>query len=240
MSVPFRKLLKGSSDVDDFLKCRKYKKNFYMEHPEYFDPDGIMVFCGPQGAGKTLSAVQYVIKLAERYPNMLLVTNVQISEAVLNGVSVYPYTGLQDLSKYNNGYAGVVFLIDEIQIEFNSLESKNIDPVVITEIAQQRKQRKHIIGTSQVFNRIAKPFREQFKYAVMCRCLFGYFQVNTLVRGEDCHVDDDGRVTTEKVKRFYWFHRSDVYAAYDTYAKIIRSNSVGYDGKLMQNKGVKR
>lgn len=240
MGVNFRKLLGGSSDLDDFLKCRKYKKDFHKEHPEYFDPDGIMIFCGPQGAGKTLSAVQYVIKLAHRYPNMILVTNVQISEAVLNGISVFPYTGLHDLSKYNNGYAGVVFLIDEIQIEFNSLESKNIDPVVITEIAQQRKQRKHIVGTSQVFNRIAKPFREQFKYAVMCRCFFGYFQVNTLVRGEDCHVGDDGQVITEKVKRYYWFHRSDVYAAYDTYAKIIRSNSVGYDGKLLQSKGVKK
>ena len=119
---------------------------------------------------------------------------------------------------------------NEIQIEFNSLESRNIDPVVITEIAQQRKQRKHIVGTSQVFNRIAKPFREQFKYAVMCRNIAGFLQINALVRGEDCLVDEQGTVKTEKVKRYVWFHSPVVYQAYDTYAKIIRTNTVGYKG----------
>lgn len=222
--------LSGKMSFRGLIDCLKYKRDFRAEHPEYFDPDGIMVFCGPQGSGKTLSAVAYVIKLAQQYPNMILCTNVAIDESVLNGIKVYPYTGLHDLSKYCNGYAGVVFLIDEIQIEFNSLESKNIDPAVIQEIAQQRKQRKHIVGTSQVFNRIAKPFREQFKYAVMCRNFFGCIQYNGVVRGDQCTVDDDGRVSTEHVKHFLWVHTADLYKAYNTYAKIIRTNSVGYDG----------
>lgn len=222
--------LSGKMSFRGLIDCLKYKRDFRAEHPEYFDPDGIMVFCGPQGSGKTLSAVAYVIKLAQQYPNMILCTNVAIDESVLNGIKVYPYTGLHDLSKYCNGYAGVVFLIDEIQIEFNSLESKNIDPAVIQEIAQQRKQRKHIVGTSQVFNRIAKPFREQFKYAVMCRNFFGCIQYNGVVRGDECTVDDDGRVSTEHVKHFLWMHTADLYKSYNTYAKIIRTNSVGYDG----------
>lgn len=222
--------LSGKMSFRGLIDCLKYKRDFRAEHPEYFDPDGIMVFCGPQGSGKTLSAVAYVIKLAQQYPNMILCTNVAIDQSVLNGIKVYPYTGLHDLSKYCNGYAGVVFLIDEIQIEFNSLESKNIDPAVIQEIAQQRKQRKHIVGTSQVFNRIAKPFREQFKYAVMCRNFFGCIQYNGVVRGDECTVDDDGRVSTEHVKHFLWMHTADLYKSYNTYAKIIRTNSVGYDG----------
>lgn len=224
--------LSGKMSFRGLIDCLKYKRDFRAEHPEYFDPDGIMVFCGPQGSGKTLSAVAYVIKLAQQYPNMILCTNVAIDERVLNGIKVYPYTGLHDLSKYCNGYAGVVFLIDEIQIEFNSLESKNIDPAVIQEIAQQRKQRKHIVGTSQVFNRIAKPFREQFKYAVMCRNFFGCIQYNGVVRGDECTVDDDGNVSTEHVKHFLWVHTADLYKAYNTYAKIIRTNSVGYDGNV--------
>lgn len=222
--------LSGKMSFRGLIDCLKYKRDFRAEHPEYFDPDGIMVFCGPQGSGKTLSAVAYVIKLAQQYPNMILCTNVAIDKSALNGIKVYPYTGLHDLSKYCNGYAGVVFLIDEIQIEFNSLESKNIDPAVIQEIAQQRKQRKHIVGTSQVFNRIAKPFREQFKYAVMCRNFFGCIQYNGVVRGDECTVDDDGRVSTEHVKHFLWVHTADLYKSYNTYAKIIRTSSVGYDG----------
>lgn len=223
--------LSGSLDVSSLVDTIKYKRDFRKEHPDFFDPSGILVFCGPQGAGKTLSAVQYVRKLAEKYPKMILVTNVEIKGL---SIAVYPYTGIADFSKYSNGFEGVVFLIDEIHIEFNSLESKNIDPSVMTEIAQQRKQRKHIVGTSQVFGRIAKPFREQFKYVVLCRCLWGVLQYNTLIDGERAMVDDDGHLEAETVKRYFWWHKPELYNSYNTYAKIIRSKDrriqSGYGG----------
>lgn len=223
--------LSGSLDVSSLVDTIKYKRDFRKEHPDFFDPSGILVFCGPQGAGKTLSAVQYVRKLAEKYPKMILVTNVEIKGL---SIAVYPYTGIADFSKYSNGFEGVVFLIDEIHIEFNSLESKNIDPSVMTEIAQQRKQRKHIVGTSQVFGRIAKPFREQFKYVVLCRCLWGVLQYNTLIDGERALVDDDGHLEAETVKRYFWWHKPELYDSYNTYAKIIRSKDrriqSGYGG----------
>lgn len=222
-----KSLLGGSLDISQLIDTVRYKRDFRKQHPEYFDPCGILVFCGPQGSGKTLSAVQYVSKLAEKYPHMLLVTNVDI-HGLKDKIQVYPYTGLKDLSKYNNGYAGTVFLIDEIQIEFNSLESKNIDPSVMTEIAQQRKQRKHIVGTSQVFGRIAKPFREQFKYVVQCRCIGGVLQFNTLIDGETAIVNEDGTVQAQSVKRYLWWHKSSLYSSYDTYAKIIRTREDGF------------
>lgn len=223
--------LSGSLDVSSLVDTIKYKRDFRKQNPDFFDPSGILVFCGPQGAGKTLSAVQYVRKLAEKYPKMILVTNVEIKGL---SIAVYPYTGIADFSKYSNGFEGVVFLIDEIHIEFNSLESKNIDPSVMTEIAQQRKQRKHIVGTSQVFGRIAKPFREQFKYVVLCRCLWGVLQYNTLIDGERALVDDDGHLEAETVKRYFWWHKPELYDSYNTYAKIIRSKDrriqSGYGG----------
>lgn len=223
--------LSGSLDVSLLVDTIKYKRDFRKQHPDFFDPSGILVFCGPQGAGKTLSAVQYVRKLAEKYPKMILVTNVEIKGL---SIAVYPYTGIADFSKYSNGFDGVVYLIDEIHIEFNSLESKNIDPSVMTEIAQQRKQRKHIVGTSQVFGRIAKPFREQFKYVVLCRCLWGVLQYNTLIDGERAMVDDDGHLEAETVKRYFWWHKPELYDSYNTYAKIIRSKDrriqSGYGG----------
>lgn len=228
--MDYIRFFRNRLDIEDLIASYRYKKEFAKAHPEYFDPDGILVFCGPQGSGKTLSAVSYVLKLAQKYPGMILVSNMEISADVLNGVKCFRYTGLEDLSKYSNGYAGVCFLIDEIQIEFNSLESKNIDPAVITEIAQQRKQRKHIVGTSQVFNRIAKPFREQFKYAVQCKCWGGLLQHNKIVKGEDCTVDDAGQVQTEHVKHVWWFHSPRLYKSYNTYAKILRLNDNDYKG----------
>lgn len=207
------------SHIDDSIA---FKRKFAKEHPEYFDPDGILVFCGPQGSGKTLSAVSYVLKLMEKYPECILVSNVDIHAPVLAGRKVYRYYDWRDLGRYSNGYGGVIFLIDEIQIEFNSLESKQVDPALFTEIAQQRKQRKHIVGTSQVFNRIAKPFREQFKLVCLCKCFFGLIQFNKVVKGEDCAVDDDGRISTERVRRYFWTHSPALYDSYDTYAKIER------------------
>ena len=52
---------------------------------------------------------------------------------------------------------------------------KNINPEVMTQISQQRKQRKHIVCTSQVFGRMAKPLREQFSAVVKCQKYFVCF-----------------------------------------------------------------
>ena len=52
------------------------------------------------------------------------------------------YDGLDCLKYINNRDLGVVFFIDELHLELNSLESKNIDIDVMVEISQQRKQRK--------------------------------------------------------------------------------------------------
>ena len=163
-----------------------------------------------------------------------LLSKMSSYRTVINGFHFCSLVLFADFSKYSNGFEGVVFLIDEIHIEFNSLESKNIDPSVMTEIAQQRKQRKHIVGTSQVFGRIAKPFREQFKYVVLCRCLWGVLQYNTLIDGERAMVDDDGHLEAETVKRYFWWHKPELYDSYNTYAKIIRSKDrriqSGYGG----------
>ena len=103
-----------------------------------------------------------------------------------DGIEVYPWDGVHCFTDINNGYAGVIYLIDEIHLEFNSLESKKMDSNIFTVVSQQRKQRKHIVGTSQVFSRIAKPFREQFRYAVACRTVLRCIQVNALIDGEKC------------------------------------------------------
>ena len=140
-------------DIDDLAASVKYKRAFRKANPTYFEPDGILVFCGPQGSGKTLSAVRYVLDLLRAFPRAILCSNVRI-HGLPESVRYVPYTGLDCFDRYNNGFEGVIFLIDEIHIEFNSLESKNMPVSIITEIAQQRKQRKHIVGTSQVFGRI--------------------------------------------------------------------------------------
>lgn len=221
MRIDTLQALKGSIEPEDFFKSIKYYQDFKKEHPDWFMPDGIIVFSGPQGSGKTLSAVRYIDKLLKAYPKAILCSNVMITG--YDDRFIF-FDSVKKFKEVNNGEYGVIYFIDEIQLLFNSLESKSMDLNLFTTICQQRKNRKHIVGTSQLFNRISKGFREQFKYAVMCNKIFGFVQYNKAVRGIDCTVDDSGEVHTEKVHRSIFFHSPELYEMYDTYATIDRTN----------------
>lgn len=212
--------LDGSKNPLNLFSIAKYKKTFYKEHPTYFRPEGILIFCGAQGTGKTLSAVQYVIDLSWTYPKCKIVTNVDIKG--LNPLcEVIEYTGIDCLTNIENGYEGVIYLIDEIHLEFNSLESKNIPIEVMIEVSQGRKQRKHIIGTSQQFLRLAKPLREQVKNLVICNNFFSCIQFNKLIDGQTIR-EENGHIKMDIKKKVFWFHTPSLYDSYDTYAKMRR------------------
>lgn len=212
--------LEGSKNPINIFRIRKYKKNFYKEHPTYFRPDGLLIFCGEQGAGKTLSAVNYVRELTWLYPKAILCTNVDI-EGLNPLTRVYEYEGLESLTSLENGFEGVIYLIDEIHLEFNSLESKNIPISAMVEVSQQRKQRKHIVGTSQQFMRLAKPFREQVRNLVLCHNFFNCIQYNTLIDGNTIQ-EVDGHIKMTIKKKSLWFHTPALYSGYDTYKKMRR------------------
>lgn len=145
-------------------------------------------------------------------------------ETVLSGQHKYvtvEYDGLDTLKFVNNGKQGVLFLIDELHLEMNSLESKNIDIEIMTEISQQRKQRKHIVGTSQVYMRLAKPLREQIHNVVLCKGYFDIVQYNKLIDGETA-VEEHGKLQAEIIKRCIYTRNPEMFEEYDTFAKMKR------------------
>lgn len=212
--------LKGSLNPKNVIDTVKYNIDFRKNNPDYFDLEGIMIFCGSQGSGKTLSAVQYVLKVLKEYPKAILCTNVDILE-LPEGTQVIEYDGLDCLKNIENGQYGVIYFIDEIHLELNSLESKNIDMDVIVELSQQRKQRKHIVGTSQVYMRMAKPLREQVKDIVLCKNYFKILQYNQLIDGFNSY-EEAGKLKSDVVQKEWWFHSPELYKMYDTYAKMRR------------------
>lgn len=219
-----RQLLAGSLDPQGVVDCIRYDLAFRRAHPDFFPYDGLYLFCGAQGSGKTLSMVQAAYKLAADYPHLLICTNLE-----LHGFPfperIFPYLGDSSLDDINNGEEGVLFLIDEIHTLYNSLNSKGIDPSVMSQICQQRKQRKIIMGTSQVFSRIAKPFREQAKVIVICNNFLKYLQVNSVVLGYKCVDAGNGQIDAPTEYRRFWFHRPQIYRLYDTMAVVQRSNT---------------
>lgn len=201
----------------------KYRRSFALEHPEFFPIDGIAVFSGPQGSGKTLSMVRFARDLMDAFPGLLVCSNVDFNESRYKG-RVVPFEGIDSLISLNNDYSGVLYLIDEMHLLFNSLESKEMPLDVFQEISQQRKQRKAIVGTSQKFTRLAKPFREQFKYVIDCHNYFGFLQRNFVLLGEGA-VEKDGRLYADSLGSYYFLHTKELYLAYDTYAKVSKGSS---------------
>lgn len=223
--------MENKISIRSLKKWISYKIHFNETNPDYFYPCGMVVFTGPQGSGKTLSAVLYVENLMKQYDNAILVTNVFLMNYPVDNERVFWFSDNDDFKKYNNDQKGVIYFIDEIQLYLNSLQSKNINLEVVTEISQQRKQRKHIVCTSQVFGRMAKPLREQFSEIVACKNVLGFLQKNSLIDRDS--IESDGEATgtniTGKVKSKYWFvHDPLYYELYDTYQKIekgaFRSN----------------
>lgn len=215
-----KRFLKGSLNPRNIVRWIQYKINFRKEHPDYFDLDGIIMFCGYQGAGKTLSAVQYIHKIMKQYPKSKLVTNCTITVDDLKN-EVLLWMGIDSLTSIQNGEYGVIFFLDEGHLEFNSLESKCISIDEIESISQQRKNRVTIVLTAQVYGRVAKALREQVKYVVLCQNYFGFLQKNQLIDGFKTK-EKDGVLVTKPIKNFWWFHSPELYRAYDTYAKIKR------------------
>lgn len=143
---------------------------------------------------------------------------------------VVAYQGLDMLTTLKNGKNGIIYFIDEFHLEMNSLESKNVPIEVMTEISQQRKQRIHIVGTSQVFMRLAKPLREQIFNVVLCKCYFGCFQINRMSLGEEMQ-EKDGKITAPVKAISFWFHKPEYYEEYDTYAKMKRYTTLWKNNK---------
>lgn len=231
MSDAYRNYLHGSLNPKLAFKKIKYDIDFKKNNPEYFDPDGFICFCGSQGSGKTLSATEYVHNLVLKYPKALVVANCEFNFPDWDG-STIPYEGFEQIQMLDNGYYGIILFLDEIQSEFNSLESAKIDPSWFTVISQQRKRRLHVVGTSQIFERVAKCWREQFTACIICKSWFKIIQYNRVVDMDDIEYDERDEIASVGTDRVYiWFIDPRIFGYYDTYKKIERKGSATYDSR---------
>lgn len=209
----------GSLNPKHLLSTLHYKIRFAQDNPDYFYPAGIWVFCGPQGSGKTLSAVQCLLKMVAAYPKAKVVSNINVRGCP---VPIIPFTEYEQLITMSNGTDGIIFLIDEIHVLWNSLESKEIPISEMATFCQMRKDRRVIIGTSQVYSRIAKPIREQLQYVIECRNFLGVIQYNQLL-DPAYSQENNGNLEAEKIATRIWFHRPELYNSYDTLFKIKKA-----------------
>lgn len=200
---------------------KQYVYDSITRNPDEFRDFGFHMICGKQGTGKTITLVYLLLRYQKMYPKLKVDTNMY-----------YKYQDKQinswkDIVFTDNGIYGQISVIDEVQTWFSSNQSKDFPPEMLKEITQQRKQRKVIFGTSQVFTRVAKPIREQVYMVYEPVTLFGCL---TFVRKYEPVLDSkDGNITKSKLRGFFFFvHNKKIREAFDTYHKIEDMANSGF------------
>lgn len=187
-----------------------------FEFKEY----GVHIVCGEQGSGKTTTVVYLLNKWRKLYPMVKVSSNMDYIH------DVSPITHWKDVVNSVNGVHGKVEVIDEIQTWFSSNQSKDFPPEMLQEVSQQRKQRKAIIGTAQVFSRMSKPLREQTHFVYLPMTLFGCI---TIVRKSHAKYWNDEKQKFSQYNGFFMFvHNKEIRDAFDTYKKIEKYSEVGF------------
>ena len=158
--------------------------------------NGLVIFEGRQGNGKTISMVKYMRDMQLEYPLSKVITNLDYK---------YEDDKLKDwtmLIDYKNGIKGVIVAMDETQNWFSSNDSKNFPPEMLSVITQNRKNRRIILGTSQNFYLLAKAIRSQATEVRRCTTLLGCL---TIVRRVEPILDSEGNVVEWKKRGMYCF-----------------------------------
>ncbi len=210
----------------DFPK--QFVLDMLTKNPNEFGLYGFHLFVGEQGSGKTVATAEFLRRIKQKYPLCQIATNFEYKkeDSQINS--------WKDLVFNNNGVYGQVDVVDEVQNWFSCNQSKDFPPEMIQEITQQRKQRKIFIGTTQRFERMAKPLREQVNYLYYPVTIAGCL---TIVKVCKPSVDAEGQITKLKGARFYFFvHDKEIRDSFDTYHKIKKQAEAGfYDNKSEDN-----
>jgi energy-coupling factor transporter ATP-binding protein EcfA2 len=199
---------------------RQYWLDKFNRDPDEFNEYGLHLFCGEQGSGKTTAVVHLLMKLKDQYRKMKIRTNFHYAHQ--DGA----IDDWRELVRNENGVYGQAEVIDEIQTWFSSNQSRDFPPEMLMEISQQRKQRKMLIGTAQVFGRISKPIREQTTFVYCPMTLAGCL---TIVRvTKPIYYDDEKCKFKRYIKHYFFVHNHKIRNAFDTYKKIEGLAKAGF------------
>lgn len=188
--------------------------------PNTFRVYGMHLLCGEQGSGKTTLMAYLVRKYKRIYPKVVVKSNFSCQ------MEDYPITSWRDLTLNTNGIYGEIDCIDEIQNWFSSNQSKNFPPDMLTVITQQRKVRRCVLATSQVFTRVAKPIRENTYLMYYPFTVFGCI---TFVRVYKPILDETGQLKERKLRKFFFFvHDEELRSMFDSYKTICTLSSFGF------------
>lgn len=213
------------------LMPKQYIEDLFSRPADFFPYQGMIIFEGRQGCGKTISMVRYMKDMQYEFPDALCTTNLAYTD---ENKPLKTWTMLID---YKNGYKGVIVAMDELQNWFSSNDSKNFPPEMLSLITQNRKNRRIILGTSQNFYLLAKAIRSQATEVRRCATYFGCL---TVVRRLEPILDSEGNVVEWKKRGIYCFvHDKELRDSYNTWKVIENLRKSGFKENVNRENDVK-
>lgn len=207
-----------------YLVPKQFVEDLFNRPEDFFKYQGLIVFEGRQGMGKTISMVKFMQDMQYEFPNALCTTNLAYTD------ENKPLKTWKMLINYKNGFKGVIVAMDELQNWFSSNDSKNFPPEMLSVITQNRKNRRIILGTSQNFYLLSKAIRSQTTEVRRCATYFGCFTIVTRV---EPILDSEGSVVEWKKRGRYCFvHNKELRDSYNTWKVIERFKEVGFKEDL--------
>lgn len=191
-------------------------KDFITMDKKEFRGYGFHIFCGLGGSGKTISIVNYLLAMKQKYPKLKIYTNFFFPAGdgiIKNWKDLIEITNYEEIEILKEEYDklkkykpnkegkefyikdekffkiinhGVLFGFDEIHMTLNSDKWKDRPDDLLYYISQQRKMHKQIVASSQVFTRIDKILREQTNFVVECNS----FLLGRLVVNRYYHTEE--------------------------------------------------
>lgn len=236
--------------VIDVYKYIKYKK-----YNEYRDFGKMFIYVAndkqPFGSGKTLSVVDYVRYIYNRYngaqvwsnsDNKFVEQKIKIySNVTLIGVPYVPLVSYEQIIKArdnNDDTCISLFVIDELGSQFNNRNWKNnLPPDLLEAILQQRKSKIGILGTVQDWSLFDATLRKVSAECIECSKTWRYV-VNRVYYAKDMERADCNTDLIKSCGVRCFFATDKVYNSYDTNERVDKLVQDVKAGDIISNEEI--
>jgi len=211
-------------ELSTFFKKRvKLKRGF---------PTGTILFTGAQGAGKSLSASHFLVRLKKKYPNLYIYSNIQLSIA---DRILKPEEISEHILDVRPDGAPIAFFIDEIQTVLYKKGKSAVSFETFRAICQQRKAYKTIIGTLQNYRDLDIEYRQQLRAEVQC-LHYGALQLELWRDPSTLKFSVEKNGWTADVYDFnLWKRHTEAYDVYDTFEIVQATMDIDLNKKQAYN-----
>lgn len=180
-------------------------------------PYGIRMYVGLPGTGKTVSMVEYLMRLRFMYPKIKIYTNFgfKYQDGEITSIDDFAVINSED---------GVVFAVDELQLSFQSRKFNSFPSEMIFLLTQNRKFKKHFVCTAQLFEHVDKIFRDLTNTVVQCKNWGSrwFFQKAYTTLDYRVKINPEGEKVPFSLWKYSFIATDFLFYSYDTY-KIVDS-----------------